>query len=66
MLNRRFADFHRLLTGENETVYLGKDYRNQALDCCKGGAEHDGLSVLFGVFAVCIKLEIKDDYAQIR
>ena len=56
MLNRRFAGFHGLFIGTNEIVYFKKDYRNQGLDWCKGGEEHDDLSVLFRIFAVYIKL----------
>jgi hypothetical protein len=57
MLNRRFADFHGLLIGGSDTVYSRKNHKNQPLDCCKGGAEHDYSSMLFHVFAVYIKLE---------
>jgi len=56
MFSRRFAGFQGWLVAENETVYIEKDYRNQGLDWCKGGAEHDCLSVLFGVFVLCIEL----------
>lgn len=58
MLNRTFAGFHGLLMGGSEAVYCRKIHKNQSLDCSKGGAGHDHLSMLFRIFAVYIKLDL--------
>jgi hypothetical protein len=56
MLDRSFADFRGLFISRNEVVYCQKYYKNQPVDCSKGGADYEYPPVLFRVTAVCIKL----------
>lgn len=56
MLDRSFADFRGLFISRNEIVYCQKDYKNQPLDCSKGGADYEYPPVLFRISAVYIKL----------
>ncbi len=56
MLDRTFADFHGLFISRLDDVYCAKNYKNQSLDCSKGGAGHERSSMLFRISAVYIKL----------
>jgi hypothetical protein len=51
------GNFAAKAVSRNQRVqYCRKIHKNQSIDCSKGGAGHDHLSILFRSFAVYIKL----------
>lgn len=66
MLLSGFAGFHGLLIDCLAGNILSKNNKNQPLNCCKGGADHEQLSMLCRTFAVYIKFAGTGNLAHMK